>query len=212
MESQVYIVGPLKLQNEALSSFLQKETGLTCTSWQGIDLTSFLGKKNETNSLILRDCLDIDRESIWTKLCLDPGPNLVPCFVALFNVSLSMGVEKEAVKKGVRGIFYKDAPLELFVKGVRAITEGKLWYSRDTMSELALESRDTNRHALEAHASLTPREKEILAMMAEGATNAKIADRLSISPRTVRSHLYNIYQKIEVPNRLQAALWAIRNF
>jgi DNA-binding NarL/FixJ family response regulator len=214
MESQVYIVGPLELQNEALSSFLEKETGLTCTSCRDLDLTSILGQKNEPRPLILWDCLEIDPESLWTKLCVDTNPNFVQCFVALFNVSLDMGVEKDAAKKGVRGVFYKDAPLELFAKGVKSIIGGKLWFSRDTMSELALESRDTNRPAKKAQASLTltPREKEILIMMAAGATNAEIADRLFISTRTVRSHLYNIYRKIEVPNRLQAALWAIRNF
>ena len=212
MESQVYIVGPLELQNQALSSFLEKETGLTCTSCQNLDLTSFLGKKNQTNSLILWDCLDIDPESIWTKLCLDPNPNLVQCFVALFNVSLDMGIENEAIRRGVRGIFYRNAPVEVFAKGVKSIIGGKLWFSRDTMSELVLESRDINRPAKEAQANLTPREKEILVMMAAGATNGKIADSLFISTRTVRSHLYNIYRKIKVPNRLQAALWAIRNF
>ena len=90
MESQVYIVGPLELQNQALSSLLEKETGLTCTSCRDLDLTSMLGQKNEPRSLVLWDCLEIDPESLWTKLCVDPSPNFVQCFVALFNVSLHM--------------------------------------------------------------------------------------------------------------------------
>ncbi|MFH1935680.1 MAG: helix-turn-helix transcriptional regulator [Pseudomonadota bacterium] len=58
---------------------------------------------------------------------------------------------------------------------------------------------------------LTPREVEILTMMATGATNANIADKLCISPHTVKTHIYNIFKKIDVPNRLQASLWATKN-
>jgi DNA-binding CsgD family transcriptional regulator len=59
--------------------------------------------------------------------------------------------------------------------------------------------------------TLTKRELEILSTIAEGATNEEIADRFFISPNTVKSHLYNIYKKIGLSNRLQAALWARRN-
>jgi len=48
-------------------------------------------------------------------------------------------------------------------------------------------------------------------LIADGESNEEIADRLFISSHTVKSHLYRIYKKIEVPNRLQAALWAVKN-
>ncbi len=58
---------------------------------------------------------------------------------------------------------------------------------------------------------LTPRQVEILALVAVGATNEQIADKLCISPQTVKSHLYNIFKKINAPNRVQAALWAAKH-
>lgn len=58
---------------------------------------------------------------------------------------------------------------------------------------------------------LTPREIEILTMVASGAKNEEIANELYISPNTVKTHIYNIFKKINVPNRLQAALWAVKN-
>ena len=60
-------------------------------------------------------------------------------------------------------------------------------------------------------APLTPREREILEQIAQGASNRDIAEGLSISPHTVKTHLHNIFQKINVTGRLQAALWAARH-
>ena len=60
-------------------------------------------------------------------------------------------------------------------------------------------------------AILTRREMEILDVLASGAKNEEIANKLFISPHTVRTHLYTIYRKIQVSNRLQAVLWASKN-
>ena len=58
---------------------------------------------------------------------------------------------------------------------------------------------------------LSGRESEILGLVAQGAMNTEIAQTLYISRHTVKSHLYNIYKKIKVTNRLEAALWANEN-
>ncbi len=61
------------------------------------------------------------------------------------------------------------------------------------------------------NAKLTPREREILEQIAQGASNRQIAEGLYISPHTVKTHLHNIFQKIDVTGRLQAALWAAKH-
>ena len=79
------------------------------------------------------------------------------------------------------------------------------------MTRFILEDRRPRR-PFKTHASvLTRREIEILTKAASGATNTEIANELYISSHTVKSHLYNIYKKIEVSNRIEAALWAAEN-
>jgi len=60
-------------------------------------------------------------------------------------------------------------------------------------------------------ACLTPREREILEQITQGASNRQIAEALFISTHTVKTHLHNIFQKIDVSGRLQAALWAAKH-
>ena len=64
-----------------------------------------------------------------------------------------------------------------------------------------------NRHGFPA--GLTPREVEVLALIATGMTNMEIAKQLFISPHTVKNHVTNIYKKLKVEDRTQIALWAI---
>jgi LuxR family transcriptional regulator of csgAB operon len=79
------------------------------------------------------------------------------------------------------------------------------------MSKCILKQK-TQDHLVPADTTgLTAREVQILAMVAVGSKNEDIADKLCISPHTVKTHIYNIFKKINVPNRLQAALWAANN-
>ena len=77
----------------------------------------------------------------------------------------------------------------------------------------ALERRLGRRDAeqSEGPVELTPREREVLALVAEGLTNAELAERLYISPRTAGVHVSNILAKLGMSSRTEAAAWAVRS-
>ena len=79
------------------------------------------------------------------------------------------------------------------------------------MSQSAPKNEGPNNPYHLSESNLTPREVEILDVLASGAKNEEIANRLFISPHTVKTHLYNIYKKIHVGDRLQAVLWAAKH-
>lgn len=209
MELSVHIVGPLKLQNELMASHLEREIGLTCVCCQHMGLRPI---NKCQRSLILWDCLGNEVDKLWTLLDVGSNSNHVQCLVALFNVSRAPRIEKEALSRGAKGIFLENDTLSIFIKGVRAILNGELWFSRKILTECLLDTRISARRSQNTQsAPLTRRESEVLAVMAAGATNDEIASELCISIHTVKTHIYNIYHKIDVPNRLQAALWASQN-
>lgn len=211
-EKLVYIIGPLKLQNEMMASLIEEETEIKCLIVEDVvHIPGLDDKEIGQHRLILWDCLGKDPELCFTELEQFDRKILDHTFVAFFNVSPSVPFAEEAVARGVRGFFYDQDPFEKLPKGVRAIFEGELWVSREILTKFFLETRRENRISKSKESLLTSREIEIMAMISIGAKNDEIADKLFISPNTVKTHIYNIFKKIDVPNRLQAALWAAKH-
>lgn len=200
------------MQNELMASFLQENTGASCLAVQSVrEIPALDEERTEPPRLVLLDCLEKDPESLLVEFESIDKEMFARDSVVLFNVSPGLRIEEEAVMRGVRGFFYTQDSLERFEKGVRTILEGELWISREIMTKVILEDKRPRRFFRTDASVLTRREIEILTLAASGATNAEIANRLYISPHTVKSHLYNIYKKIQVSSRLEAALWAAKN-
>ncbi len=212
MGELIYIIGPGRLQNELMAFFLEQETGATCQT--SVDLGGVHHTDNEQRDrpiLFLLDCQGKSLENLLADIELCRQKELPRIFVALFNVNTIVDIEQESVALGVKGFFYEQDPLDRFPKGVSAIFNGELWASREVMSRCILQHKRQKPFSKGDAAGLTSREVEILAMVAVGAKNEEIAEKLCISPHTVKTHIYNIFKKIDVPNRLQAALWAANN-
>jgi RNA polymerase sigma factor (sigma-70 family) len=124
-------------------------------------------------------------------------------------------VQVEALKNGVRGFCNLDnASPELILKAITAVTNNEVWLPRKMIPQLieelainnnqqASELSSRQRDALE---SLTPRQRDVIRMVCDGANNKNIADVLDISERTVKTHLSTIFTKLGVQSRLHLAL------
>ena len=208
----VYIVGPRKLQNEAIASCLERETAHKCFLLEDLkDLPQGDSQSRSPPRLVLLDCQGKDPEKILAEIRPFLKEKEFANHAVLFNVRPDEGIEKECVLEGIEGFFYEQDSLDMFLKGVRAVFDGELWLSRDIMTKCIREGARREKATGTASAILTPRQIQILALVAVGATNDEIAERLCVSPHTVKTHLYNVFKKIKVTNRLQAALWAAKH-
>jgi DNA-binding NarL/FixJ family response regulator len=111
-----------------------------------------------------------------------------------------------ALDAGAAGYLLKDAEPEELLRGVHAAAAGDAPLAPRAASALLEERRETR-----PSAELTPREREVLLMVAEGLPNKLIARRLEISEGTVKAHHTRVFERIGVTDRTQAALWAERH-
>ncbi|MGB6379876.1 MAG: response regulator transcription factor [Syntrophobacteria bacterium] len=208
----IYIVGPRRVQNEAIASCLERETGDQCFVLGDISNIPLDGEEDQGRQrLVLLDSQGKDQKNVLAELRPYLRQTRSGNRVALFNVSRDLGIEKRCVAEGIRGFFYEEDQLENLLKGVRAVLNGDWWLSREVMIKCILEGTDEDISSRRGSEILTSRQIEILAQVAVGASNDEIAEKLCVSPHTVKTHLYNVFKKIKVANRLQAALWAAKH-
>ena len=132
------------------------------------------------------------------------------------NISVKVTVHNEveyllkAVDIGVDGYIMKDAESAELKNAINCIMQGETYIQPSLVPALnnRLVSRDIDKEKIN---SLTKRELEVLIEVANGMFNKEIATSLNISERTVKNHISNIFKKIDVSDRTQAAVFAIKN-
>jgi DNA-binding NarL/FixJ family response regulator len=102
----------------------------------------------------------------------------------------------------------KESTPETLLDCVRRVNSGEQWIDRETVTRALSSVLEREAAETEASHTLTPREIEIVRMVAQGLRNRAIAERLSISEGTVKVHLHNIYEKFGVDGRLELLLAA----
>ena len=120
----------------------------------------------------------------------------------------------EAILAGAAGYLLKDASIDELVRGIRAAAVGEALISPHIAAKVLqhVRANGTSAEAATAlQAELSDRELEVLRLAAQGHDNAEIARRLHISPKTVKNHISNILMKLQLENRIQAAVFAVRS-
>ena len=206
----IQIIGRHNIHNELLADYFARHTGAVCHIADNPDPTSVsnASKRNGTFHLVLFDFSAGDSLNILESLVSAQNQGQRNRYLALYNLDRDTGIERKCLKSGVHGFFYRDETLNMILTGIRTICSGRIWIDSDVLTRCIQNDTGWENFPTPKTCPLTSRQMEILVTVATGASNKEIAKKLSISPHTIKSHLYCIYQTINVSNRLQAAAWA----
>ncbi len=118
--------------------------------------------------------------------------------------------QRRAMLAGAMGVVLKEHATEVLIKAIRKVHQGEVWMDRLTMGSLLDEMTQAPEIDPEQTkiASLTEREREVIALIAEGLKNKQIGQRLFISETTVTHHLSSIFSKLDVSDRLELVIYA----
>ena len=138
-----------------------------------------------------------------TKAVKEASPNTQVLFLTGFH---ERSLVQQAIHAGAVGYLLKDTSKEDLATAIRAAADGRSTMSPEAAEVLA----DDGETAAASGGDLTEREREILALLAQGLSNKKIAERLEISEYTVRNHVSQVIAKLGVANRSEAAVLAVQ--
>lgn len=132
----------------------------------------------------------------------------IPRKVLILTIHNEVEYLLKAVEIGVNGYVLKDSELAVLRKAIFSVHHGEN-YIQPSLAPLLMKRMQEN--TSEVAEGLTKREMEVLKLIAEGMYNKEIAEKLMISEKTVKNHVSNIFRKINVSDRTQAAVYAIKN-
>jgi DNA-binding NarL/FixJ family response regulator len=133
--------------------------------------------------------------------------------VVVLTISADDADVTDAVMAGACGYLLKDSSIHELIAGIRAAAAGESLISPQIAAKVLqiLRAQGSTGEPKAIRAELSDREVEVLKLIANGKDNAEIARELFISPKTVKNHISNILMKLQIDNRIQAAVYAVRS-
>lgn len=206
---KVLVADDHNLVRQALSQMLETEPDMAVVAQAANADEAFERCKLLAPDIVLMDIhMPQGKEGIEaTKRIIEHNSNIK---VIMLTMERQQDYLLEAIKAGAKGYLLKNATSQELVKAIRDVAagEGSLdsAMAREVLQEFRrLSERETQESPYER---LTDREKDILSLLAQGATNHEIAQQLGLSEKTVRNRLSVIFDKLHINNRTQAALYA----
>lgn len=133
-------------------------------------------------------------------------------YIKVIILSVSDYIEDlfTAIQYGAQGYLLKNMDPDDWLQYLRSIIEGSNTTAKDFAGKLLYQFRERDLQNTPSISSLTPREKEILLLVSKGLTNKLIAEQLFISENTVKNHMKNLLEKLNLENRVQLASYALK--
>ncbi len=187
------------LQTGLLANLISVQTQLPCVT------QSTFSKHLTHVSLIIIDCQGRNSEDLQ-ELVRNIQNHKTDLRVVLMNAVQKSDHEELLDWPCIVGVFFDDTDQEQLTRGLNCMLDGEYWVPRRLLHHFLQKNRRAP-SSRKLEIKLTKRERQILKLIKNGATNSDIAKVLEVSEHTVKSHLYNVYKKIGVRNRLEANNW-----
>ena len=208
MSAKIMIADNHSMFREGLKSILESDGSLEviAEAKDGEECLEVL--KNENPELLLLDIKMPKQTGFQVLDSMKKNGNTTP--VLILTASNEIEYLMHALDIGVDGYLLKDCDSKELKKAIFTILDGKTYIQPNLIPMLNQKTKSREEDSIKIE-SLTERETEVLKLVSNGMYNKEIAEKLQISERTVKNHLFNIFKKIDVTDRTQAALFAIRN-
>jgi DNA-binding NarL/FixJ family response regulator len=207
---EVFLADANALFREAVKSVIQSQEGMRVVGEASDAAQLIAGAERTRPDVIVLDS-NLPGDSIERTITLvhESGPYHLLMLLSIHEQEILV----TAVQYGVTGFVTKESPLSELIAATEAVHGGATIVPQLMLGPLLQALMSQRRHqeeGLRRMSRLTRREKEVLALLADGADNDSIAEVLVISPQTARTHIQNILAKLDVHSRLEAATLAMQ--
>ena len=210
--SRVLLADSHELFRQGLASLLARQPGIEIAGEAADGVEAYVLTGELKPDVLLIEAHMRESEGLPTVVSIIeafPGTN-----VAILTSSEDDNDVLAAGKLGIRGYLLKNSSLEELVRAIQALSQGGAYFSSSMFTKVLQEfthlARRRDLQEAKGIDALTDREKDVLRLVARGATNRDIADELVITENTVKVHLRNILDKLQLRNRQQAAAYAVQ--
>src|SRR3989475_1067419 len=208
MPIRVMLVDDHELVRQGVASMLAKAEDLALVGEARTGREAIETARKELPDVVLMDVRMPDMDGLEaTKKIKEERPRTA---VVMLTMHENPAYLREAVRAGAAGYLLKDVSREELVDAIRQVATGGAFIESQMLKGMLSEMKPQGPVPAAAR-NLTKREREILSLVAEGMSNREIAERLVLSPETVKSHVAAILEKLGVSDRTQAAICAVRN-
>ncbi len=207
---RVLVVDDQELFRRGLTMLLAVEPGLEVVGEAGDGAEGVTLAESAAPDVILLDVRMPKKSGI--EACLAIKESVPSAKIIMLTVSDEEADLYEAVKSGASGYLLKDSSIEEVAQAIRVVADGQSLISPSMAIKLIDEFKQMSRPERETGPALrlTERELDVLRLVAQGHSNKEIAARLFISENTVKNHVRNMLEKLQLHSRMEAVMYAVR--